>query len=205
MAPRSFRALGASALYRRATVGPAFVQARFGTARGLARLWLSQLDAVRGRFRHFERVEWSRVRRLVFVCAGNICRSPYAERRVREAGFPTASMGMSGMGGQPADPQALASARLLGLDLGAHVSTNIDDFAPEPGDLLIALEPHQAQALASRFAADPGLQVTLLGLWSRPRRAHLHDPHTLSPAYFRTCFALIDSAVATLLAKVHAG
>lgn len=205
MALPGLRALGSSALYRRATVGPAFVQARFGTARGLVRLWLSQLDSIRGRFRRFERVEWRRVRRLVFVCAGNICRSPYAEWRAREAGFPTASIGMSGIGGQPADPQALASARLLGLDLGAHVSTNIDEFAPEPGDLLVALEPRQAQALSSRFAADPGVQVTLLGLWSRPRRAHLYDPHTLSPAYFRTCFELIDGAVATLLAKVRSG
>ena len=197
--------MAAGTLYRRATTGPAFVQARFGTARGLARLWLSQLDAFRGRFRRFERVEWGRVRRLVFVCAGNICRSPYAERRVRALGFPTASAGLSGTSGQPADPQALAVAGLLGLDLGHHVSRNIDDFAPEPGDLLVALEPRQAQFLAARYAADPAVQVTLLGLWSTPRRAHLHDPHTLSPAYFRTCFALIDGAAATLLAKVRTG
>ena len=195
----------AAALYRRATAGPAFVQARFGTARGLARLWLSQLDAFRGRFRRFEQVKWDQVRRLVFVCAGNICRSPYAEWRVRTLGFPTASIGMSGASGQAADPQALATAGLLGLNLGRHVSRNIEDFTPEHGDLLVALEPRQAYALASRYAGDGAVQVTLLGLWSKPRRAHLHDPHTLSPAYFRTCFALIDDAVATLLAKVRAG
>ena len=197
--------MGAAALYRRATTGPAFVQARFGTARGLVRLWLSRLDGARGRFRRFEQVEWGRVRRLVFVCAGNICRSPYAEGRARALGFPTASIGLSGISGQPADPQALATAGLLGLDLERHVSRNIADFAAEPGDLLVALEPRQAEALSSRYAGDAAVQVTLLGLWSKPRRAHLHDPHTLSPAYFRTCFALIDGAVATLLAKVRAG
>ncbi len=197
--------MAAGRLYRRATTGPAFVQTRFGTARGLARLWLSQFDAARGRFRRFERVDWGRVRRLVFVCAGNICRSPYAAERVRALGFPTASIGLSGISGQPADPQALATAGLLGVSLDRHVSRNIADFTPEPGDLLVALEPRQAQALAARYAADPAVQVTLLGLWSTPRRAHLHDPHTLSPAYFRTCFALIDGAVATLLAKVQAG
>lgn len=195
----------AAALYRRATVGPAFVQARFGTARGLARLWLAQLDAIRGRFRRFERVEWGRVRRIVFVCAGNICRSPYAEGRVRAFGFPTASVGISGVSGQAADPQALATAGQLGIDLRHHLSRNISDFAPEAGDLLVALEPRQAEALAARYASDASVQVTLLGLWSKPRRAHLHDPHTLSPAYFRTCFAVIDGAVATLLAKVRAG
>ena len=69
----------------------------------------------------------------------------------------------------------------------------------------MALEPRLAAALASRYAAEPEVQVTLLGLWSRPRRAHLHDPHTLSAAYFRTCFDLIDTAVAALLTKVHTG
>ena len=143
--------------------------------------------------------------RILFVCAGNICRSPYAEGRARALGFPTASIGLSGISGQPADPQALATAGLLGLDLERHVSRNIADFAAEPGDLLVALEPRQAEALSARYAGDAAVQVTLLGLWSKPRRAHLHDPHTLSPAYFRTCFALIDGAVATLLAKVRAG
>lgn len=197
--------LGAAALFRRATTGPAFVQARYGTARGLARLWLSQIDGIRGRFRRFEQVEWARVRRLVFVCAGNICRSPYAERRAAEAGFPTVSVGMTGASGAAADVQAQATAGLLGIDLGRHVSRNVAEFAPEPGDLLVALEPRQAEALAALFADAPGVQVTLLGLWSRPRRAHLHDPHTLSAAYFRTCFELIDGAVATLLARARAG
>lgn len=122
-----------------------------------------------------------------------------------ERGFPTASIGMSGIGGQPADSQAQVAAELSGLSLSSHISRNIIDFSPEAGDLLVALEPRQAEALAARFAGVADVQVTLLGLWSRPRRAHLHDPHTLSPAYFRTCFVLIDTAVATLLDKVRQG
>ncbi len=194
---------GPSALYRRVTTGPAFIQARFGTARGLARLWLAHVSHARGQLRPFEQLDWTQVRRLVFVCAGNICRSPYAEWRAAQSGFPTASMALSGNSGQPADAQAQATARQFGVDLERHQSCNIADFAPEPGDLLIAMEPRQAQALAARYAADPAIQVTLLGLWSSPRRPHLYDPHTLSPGYFRTCFELIDTGVAALLEKVR--
>lgn len=190
-------------MYRRVTTGPAFIQTRFGTVRGLARLWLAHAAQARGRLRRFQQLDWTRVRRLVFVCAGNICRSPYAEWRAAQSGFPTASMALSGSSGQPANSQAQATARQFGADLECHRSRNIADFAPEPGDLLIAMEPRQAQALAVRYVSDPAIQVTLLGLWSHPRRPHLHDPHTLSPDYFRTCFDLIDTAVAALLAKVR--
>ena len=189
-------------LYRRATTGPAFVQTRFGSARGLVRLWLSQASRASGRLRRFERVDWRRVERLVFVCAGNICRSPYAGLRAVRKGFPVISVALRGDSGLPADAMAQRAARELGVDLGAHRSLGIDDADIQPGDLLLAMEPHQVVALERRYAGMQGVQVSLLGLWSRPRRPHLHDPHTLSLDYFRTCFRTIDDAVATVLTKV---
>jgi len=191
-----------AALYRRATVGPAFVQARFGSARGLVRLWLSQASRASGRLKRFERVEWQQVRRLVFVCAGNICRSPYAGVRAARHGFPVISVALRGDSGAPADATAQLAARELGVDLSAHRSLGVDEADIRPGDLLLAMEPHQAVTLERRYAGMPGVQVTLLGLWSKPRRPHLHDPHTLSLDYFRTCFRTIDDAVAVVLARV---
>ncbi len=60
------------------------------------------------------------------------------------------------------------------------------------------MEPWQAEAL-ERLGVG---QVTLLGLWSRPERPHLHDPHGLADDYFRTCFRLIDSAVEAMVARL---
>ena len=191
-----------AAFYRRATVGPAFVQARFGSARGLVRLWLSQGQRASGRLKRFERIEWQKVERLVFVCAGNICRSPYAGLRAERHGFPVISVALRGESGAPADAVAQRAARELGLNLAAHRSLSIDEADIRPGDLLLAMEPHQAATLARRYASLQGVQVTLLGLWSSPRRPHLHDPHTLSLDYFSTCFRTIDDAVATVLTKV---
>ena len=191
-----------AALYRRATIGPAIVQARFGSARGLVRLWLSQASRASGRLKRFERVDWHRVERLVFVCAGNICRSPYAGLRAARHGFPIVSVALRGDSGAPADAMAQRAARELGVDLGAHRSLGIDEANIRPGDLLLAMEPHQAVTLERRYAGMQDVQVSLLGLWSRPRRPHLHDPHTLSLGYFSTCFRTIDDAVATVLANV---
>lgn len=195
--------MAAQSLFNRATAGPAPVRRRFGTARGLARLWLSQLAAARGRYRRYESVRWDKVRRLVFVCSGNICRSPYAEARAAAAGFPALSVALRGGTGQPADPVARRAAAAAGLPLDAHRSTALADAALGPGDLLVAMEPWQADLVAARHADDPSVQVTLLGLWTRPRRPHLHDPHTLCADYFATCFRLIDSGVDAILARLR--
>jgi protein-tyrosine phosphatase len=184
----------AHAFYLRATDGPAPLRARYGSARGLARLWLARLRPM-GRFAE---IDWDMVERLVFVCTGNVCRSPYAEARARESGLAAVSAALRGAPGALADAQAAAAARAVGIDLAAHRAQTVDQVEVDRGDLLVAMEPWQADALASRFAGRPGVQVTLLGLWSTPRRPHLHDPHRLCDDYFRTCFAVIDSAVAAM-------
>jgi protein-tyrosine phosphatase len=189
-------------LYQRTTTGPAFIQARFGSARGLVRLWLSRAASASGAYRPFEQVRWGEVRRLVFVCSGNICRSPYGERRAALAGFPTISIALRGQTGNPADAAARVAARLAGVDLDSHRSTAVTDAELRAGDLLIAMEPWQARELQNRNVRQ-GIQVTLLGLWSKPKRPHLHDPFTLPDAYFKTCFGIIDSAVAAILSRVH--
>lgn len=188
-------------LYQRATDGPAFIQARFGSARGLARLWLSQVARRGGAYRPFERVRWGEVRRLVFVCSGNICRSPYAEQRVLLAGFPAISVALRGESDRPADPAARTAAGLAGIDLSSHRSTAVEEAELRAGDLLVGMEPWQARQLRVRYGNR--MQVTLLGLWSRPRRPHLHDPFTLADAYFRTCFQVIDSGVDAILARLE--
>jgi protein-tyrosine phosphatase len=185
-------------LYRRATEGPAFIRDRYGSARGLGRMLLARAGRMLGAYRPFETVRWDEVERLVFVCSGNICRSPYAEARAKFAGFPAVSVALRGESGRPAERAARLAAAEAGLDLGSHVSQALAEAHPRPGDLLIAMEPWQARQLRRDI---PHLQVTLLGLWSKPKRPHLHDPYTLSDAYFRTCFRLIDSGVESILAR----
>jgi protein-tyrosine phosphatase len=183
-------------LYLRLTTGPAFVQARYGSARGLARLWLA--SAARHRVRRYRDIDWRSVERLVFVCTGNICRSPYAQQRAARSGFPAISVALRGSTGDPANEAAVATAWELGIDLSKHRSLTIHDAELTSGDLLVAMEPWQADALFEMEKA----QVTLLGLWSTPQRPHLHDPHKLCRDYFRTCFRLIDSGVEAMLARL---
>ena len=74
---------------------PVGVRSSFGTYRGLKRLALAWLENLTGRYRQFKRIRWERVARVVFVCHGNVCRSPYAEGRAVNFGLPAASFGFS--------------------------------------------------------------------------------------------------------------
>ncbi|GAC1602063.1 MAG: hypothetical protein NVS4B10_14150 [Myxococcales bacterium] len=176
-----------------------WIEERFGRKQGLARLALSHLQDCLGGYQRFRAIEWSRVQRFVFVCQGNICRSPYAEARGAAAGMRCASFGLDAPAGDRANPAASKAARARGLDLGTHRSKPAGALSLEPGDLLIAMEPEQAERLRP-LARKSGAQVTLLGLWCRPRRPHLQDPFGLSDAYFATCCSHIDRAVANLVA-----
>jgi protein-tyrosine phosphatase len=181
---------------------PVRVRSRFGSYRGLVRLLLAWSEYIAGRYRHFRRVRWEDVERVVFVCHGNICRSPYAERRAASYGLPAASFGLSAETAAPADSSARRIAARRGIELAQHCACDVGNFQFRSGDLLVVMEPRQVRTIA-RFLPSVPCQLTLLGLWSRPPRPHIHDPHRLSEAYWEECFDVIDSAVRTIADRMR--
>ena len=105
--------------------------------------------------------------------------------------------GLSPTPGRPAHPPAIAAARALGHDLHAHRATDLADYQPQPGDLLLVMEVRQL----ARLAADPRLRDvprTLLGRWTRPMTPHLRDPYGLDEEYMVQCLTRIERAVARI-------
>jgi protein-tyrosine-phosphatase len=171
------------------------LERRHGTWRGAVRALLAW-GALRGglleayRLRHPERV-----RRLVFVCLGNICRSAYAQHVASQPGLPAVSIGLSTSTGAASPDAALRAAQRCGADLSEHRATDFRDFEVLPGDLFLTMEVRHAQELQHRLIARTDVQIALLGLWCEPPMPHLHDPYTLSDAYFDRCFARVRQAV----------
>jgi low molecular weight protein-tyrosine phosphatase len=180
-----------------------FITRQHGRKMGLVRHYSHLARYLLGLYSSLKRVEWSSVTRLVFVCKGNICRSPYAEARARAMGLACSSFGLEAGAHAPADPSAVRAARALGLDLAGHRTQRVIEFPMAKGDLLAAMEPWQAAVLQSR-PIPVGAQVTLLGLWCRPSQPHIEDPLGLSDEYFQTCFATIDNALANMSALMQA-
>lgn len=147
-----------------------------------------------GGFWMYRRINWARVNRLVFVCKGNICRSPYAEMRAKGCGLEVVSMGLEAKSGSFANLEAIKNAAVRGVDLTPHSAKQQQDICIGTGDLLVSMEPCQASVL-QRMAKKAGAQTTLLGLWAHTPRPYLHDPYGHGEAYFQTCFSIIDEGV----------
>lgn len=175
---------------------------KYGRKIGLLVLLRSRIQQRLGAYRSYQNIAWEQVRRLVFICHGNICRSAYAQARAHQLGLPTASAGLGADKDGPADPQATKIAATRNIDLTTHTTTRIADLQRQTGDLFLCMEPAQALALREIVGTDTHQQVTLLGLWSQEQRPYLQDPYGLKDTYWHTCFDIIDSAVQQVQAKV---
>jgi protein-tyrosine phosphatase len=170
------------------------IDRNFGTWRGLVRLGLSY-----GQMLAIPRTDLGNVKRVVFVCHGNICRSAFADVLARDLGMNVASFGLSTSAGLPAHPPVTEVAKDMGVDLTHHRTTKVEDFEPLPGDLLLVMEARQASKLRHdpRFA---GMQVDLLGRYAGT--PHIHDPYELNDDYLRISLSRIDRAVRTLAKRL---
>lgn len=177
------------------------LEAHYAGRRGLLKYIQESWRTVLGIYAPLTQIDWSRVERYVFVCKGNICRSPYAEMRARGLGLSSSSYGLHADGDHPAYPSAQRVAWLRGIDLTVHRSRALASAELNSGDLVIVFEPEQIEPARQYLARFEGVQLTLLGLWSRPRRTYVADPYGRSDAYFQTCFGCIDSAVHSLIEK----
>ncbi len=153
--------------------------------------------------RGFERINWPHVERLVFVCMGNICRSPYAEAVATGRRMSAVSAGLKPQVGACANPDAIRNADQRGVDLSGHIAKHIDDLNIGPGDLLVAMEPWQAQRLRRIDRVRSSMaQITLLGIWDSPGNPYIADPFGCGDAYFQTCYSRIDSSIARILRQI---
>jgi protein-tyrosine phosphatase len=177
--------------------------ANYGGVRPAVRHYLEVIRYKLWGFQRFRNINWAQVKRVVFVCKGNICRSPYAEARAQKFGIEVASAGLTARSGAAANGAAMANAALRDVDIAQHRSRRMDDLTVGKGDLLVAMEPWQGDALLRTFRQS-GAQTTLLGFWALPARPYIHDPYGHDEEYFQTCFSVIDMAVDRLMGRVVA-
>jgi protein-tyrosine phosphatase len=156
-----------------------------------------------GAYGGLDDVDWPSVRRLVFVCLGNICRSPYAEAKARSMGIASVSLGLNAENGISADPAAVKNALVRGVDLSAHRAARLDPQRLLDGDLVIVFESWQVSEVRRKVGAQ--MRVKLLGIWATPKRPHIHDPYGQCDRYFQQCFSIIDKGLVELVIHMRSG
>lgn len=179
-----------------------WINSRFGTSRGLIRALLAYLELATGRLRPFALQRPEAVRRVVFVCHGNICRSAFAHHEALKYGLNVASLGLSTSTGGRSPLQAIAGAERAGIDLTVHRATSWPDFKVLSGDMFLVMEVRQAHEMRRRLGNRNDVQVCLLGMWCKPVMPHLHDPYKLGDSYFDACFERVREATRNLNADL---
>lgn len=149
--------------------------------------------------------------RVVFVCWGNICRSPMAERVAEQAAadasltgveFTSAATSTEELGNRM-DRRATAVLRERGYRTGDHRAHRITAAEIATADLAIAMEPIH---LTKMLAAAPGAtNLSLLTDYDPDAEpgSGVPDPWYGTPAGFYGTLEAIESAIPGVLDRVR--
>ena len=153
--------------------------------------------------------------RILFVCMGNICRSPTAEGVMRsllgdDDAIEIDSAGTGGWhAGEPPDDRATAAARRRGIELdGAARQVRPSDF--RDFDLLIAMDRRNLRDLQALAPDDEARAKVRLLREFDPASAGAPDVDVPDPYYggergFEDVLDMVEAACRGLLDELRAG
>ncbi len=150
--------------------------------------------------------------RILFVCLGNICRSPTAEAVVRnlarqqasELALEVASAGTHGYhAGSPPDERAISAARRRGIDMSRLRARVVEAGDFERFDLVLAMDESVCERLR-RIAPEHRAGRVRLFLEFAPQlgRRDVPDPYYGGTAGFEEVLDLVEEAARGLLAAL---
>jgi protein-tyrosine-phosphatase len=142
-------------------------------------------------------------RRLLFLCYGNICRSPFAHlaaaRMLPECVVESAGFHPVEHRSTPAD--VAAAAQELGIDLSAHRSARVTQAQVARADLIVLMDQANYSLLTSHFPEAAG-RVVMLGMFGTPSALEIQDPYQQDAATIHRVLGQIVRSVEGLAAWI---
>ncbi len=137
---------------------------------------------------------------IMFVCHGNICRSPLAEYlcKTRLPGWRIHSTGLHAASGSRSPGRIRRIALALGTDLESHRSAHIDEFSVREASLILIMDALNYRDFTARFpeAAD---KLFLLGMFGTNPSLTIADPVNMDPVAARAGAEQLADAVEGLV------
>lgn len=158
------------------------------------------------------------MKRIIFVCTGNTCRSPMAQaifaELARESGidseYSAESAGVFAEAGAPASLAAVSTLRQKGIDITRHAARQLDNELAKDADLIIAMtKAHKSVVIG--MGQEYKDKVFTLSEWSEPssENADIFDPYGAGAdeynRVYEQLYDYISSAVSNLGANQKNG
>jgi protein-tyrosine-phosphatase/predicted ATP-grasp superfamily ATP-dependent carboligase/CelD/BcsL family acetyltransferase involved in cellulose biosynthesis len=147
--------------------------------------------------------------RVIFVCQGNICRSPFAEALLRTrlvakaVSVAVASFGMLPRPGRPTPDLGIAAAEAKGIDLRAHRSTHLSRAEAEVATVIFVFDEINRRAILERY---PGLRVPILRLGDFAPKpiGNIDDPIDGDRALYDETYDAIETSIIAIAGLLNA-
>lgn len=152
---------------------------------------------------------------LLFVCKGNICRSPFAEAMARRhipegVRIDCLSAGIVVRQPEGCPRETLAAAKTFGIDLSGHRSRRIDQELVAGADMVFAMEAWQLSRLRKIYPQHfekmfllPLFEGSPTGHADAGRLLNIRDPYGRSIEDFFECFERIDACLKGIFSGIH--
>jgi protein-tyrosine phosphatase len=140
---------------------------------------------------------------FLFVCFGNIMRSPICEALMNRAltaipdnQITVTSAGLNAIPGRRAHPWAIAAARDLGIDLENHRARRLTDEIVDQADVIFAMDYQNQVQLFSRYARARN-KIFMLGAYVGEdfHCLEIRDPYYGNAAGTRDCYKILATCI----------
>ena len=152
--------------------------------------------------------------RVLFVCMGNICRSPTAEgvfRKLVQERAPHLEVEIDSAGthgyhvGDPPDRRAIAAAARRGVDLGGLRARTVEDADFKAFDLLVAMDQLNREVLLDRSPEEYRERIRLMLEFAPSTDLEdVPDPYYGGAVGFERVLDLVEEASTGLLDELLA-
>jgi protein-tyrosine phosphatase len=156
----------------------------------------------------------SRKNRVVFVCHGNIMRSPVAEAMLKRelekygvTNIAVSSAGMHAINGRGADPRAQTVAPEFAISVSQHRAQLVTQALVDLSDLLIVMDIQNAAEflLCYPHASDKLFMLRQFSEISRGPGLDIPDPYPGDEEFMRQCCGMLRECVDGLTSELLAG